>query len=481
MTGSAAAGRTRRWFRRFLGALPVVVLGGVAAVALATVVELDEPASGEPALGATRPSVPLLSVRRDLGPFADQVADRRLRRALDEVVATMPPDTCLTVEVGDLRYAHRGDDPQVPASAAKLLTAVAALTALGGDHRHVTTVTTPAPPAADGVVAGDLHLIGGGDPLLAVAEYAGRYRRPQLFSDLRALADAVVAAGVTRVDGAVVGDESRYDATRYHPAWPPRFATQDQTGPLSALSVNDGFVEWPPEGAAPVEPAPDPAALGAELLRVLLEERGVTVSGGARSGPAPTGAPELAQHRSPPLREIVGQMLSESDNTTAELLLKELGLQVAGAGTFDAGARAIGRVLTEAGLDLSGARVVDGSGLAGGNVVDCDLLVDLLDHQPTADAVRDGLAVAGEAGTLAERWVGTELAGQVRAKTGTLNQVTALAGHAVTDGDGEATFALVVNVPEPERIQLEDIAGQERLAQVLVSHPNRPDLAAFAP
>ena len=480
MTDSADAARAGGWLHRLLLVLPVLVLGALVAASLVMVERLGTDPAAEPAVGAPRPSVPLLSVRRDLAPLAEEAAERRLLTRLGAFVAGLPPDTCLTVDVGDVGFAHRADDPQVPASATKILTGVATLVALGGDFRYTTTVSTPTPPV-DGVVAGDLHLIGGGDPLLAQGEYAARYRRPQQFSDLRLLVEAVAAAGVVRVEGAVVGDESRYDTERYHPAWPPRFIAQDQTGPLSALIVNDGFVAWPTTGAGPVEPAPDPAAHAAEVFRVLLEERGITVVAGSRSGPAPAGAPVVAEHDSPPMRDVVAQMLSESDNATAELLLKELGLQVGGAGTFASGAAAVTRVLAEAGFDVEGTTVLDGSGLAAGNRLDCDLLMALLEHPPTADAIRGGLAVAGESGTLAERWQDSTLAGRVRAKTGTLNQVTALAGIAETEGAGEATFALVVNVPEPERIQLETVAAQQRLAELLVAHPDRPDLSAFAP
>ncbi|HEY1119193.1 MAG TPA: D-alanyl-D-alanine carboxypeptidase/D-alanyl-D-alanine-endopeptidase [Acidimicrobiales bacterium] len=479
MTERDDAARAEGWRHRLLVALPVLVLGALAAGSLATAVQLGPPPTREPVTARPRPAVPLLSVRRDLDPLAEEAAEHRLRTGLGEVLAGLPADTCLTVEAGDVRFSHRADDPQAPASSTKILTAVAALVALGGDHRYTTTVATATPPAA-GVVAGDLHLVGGGDPLLAQGEYAARYRRPQTFSDLRALAGAVAAAGVVRVEGAVVGDESRYDTVRYHPAWPSRFITQDQTGPLSALAVNDGFAEWPSQGAGPVEPAPDPAAHAADVFRLLLEERGITVAAGSRSGPAPVGASVVAEHRSPPLREVVAQMLAESDNATAELVLKELGLQVEGAGTFAAGAAAVAEVLAGAGFDMAGVALVDGSGLAPGNTLDCGLLMDLLEHPPTADAVREGLAVAGETGTLAERGVGTDLAGRVRAKTGTLNQVTALVGQADT-GAGEATFALVVNVVEPERIQLDALASQQRLAELLVAFPDRPDLSAFEP
>jgi D-alanyl-D-alanine carboxypeptidase/D-alanyl-D-alanine-endopeptidase (penicillin-binding protein 4) len=458
---------------------PVLVLGALLAGSLAAISDLTAPPTPQPLGALEPPSVPVLSLRRDLGALADQVAERRLRQGLDAFLATQPPDSCLAVHAGDVRVHHRSADPQVPASTLKLLTGVAALLQLGPDFTHVTRVSASAPPSA-GVVAGDLHLVGAGDPLLALGEYASRYRLPQPFSDLRRLADAVVAAGVTRVDGAIVGDDSRYDAVRYHPAWPPRFITQDQTGPLSALSVNDGFAAWPPKGDQPVEPAPDPAALGAEVLRALLAERGVAVAGGARSGPAPPDATLVAEHAGLPLADVVGQMLRESDNATAELLLKELGLQVRGAGTFDDGARAAAMVLAEAGFDLTGVRMVDGSGLAGSNAVDCGLLVELLEHPATQDAMRAGMPVAGETGTLAERFIGSPAAGRLRAKTGSLNQVSGLAGY-VDGGDGEITFAFLANVAEPARIGLDTITAQERLGTVLAAHPDRPDLTALEP
>lgn len=474
------AARAGGWRHRVLVALPVLVLGALAAGSTAIAAGLAPPPPAEASDGRTPLDVPLLSVRRGLATVADAVAHRRLVGGMEQILAGLPADTCLTVEAGDVRFAHRADDPQAPASSIKILTGVAALLALGEDHRFVTTVATAAPPAG-GVVAGDLHLIGGGDPLLAQAEYVARYPGPQQLSDLRALARSVAAAGVTRVEGAVVGDDSRYDAERYHPAWPSRFIAQDQTGPLSALMVNDGFVRWPARGLGPVEPAPDPAAHAAEVFRLLLEERGVVVAAGSRSGPAPAGAPVVAEHRSPPLTEVVGQMLAQSDNATAELLLKELGRRVGGTGSFAAGAAAATQVLTDAGFDMTGVSVVDGSGLAPGNALDCDLLMELLSHPATADTVRDGLAVAGDTGTLADRFIGSPAAGLVRAKTGTLNQVTALAGLATTAGAGESTFALVVNVPASERIGLEVVAAQQRLAELLVAHPDRPDLSGFAP
>lgn len=482
MRGGRSARRAlgfRQIGHRVLVVAPVLLLGALVAGSLAAVADLTAPPTPRALGELDPPAVPVLSLRRDLDPLADQVADRRLRTALDGFLAGQPADSCLAVVAPDLRYEHRVDDPQVPASTTKVLTGTAALLALGPEFRHVTRVVAAAAPAG-GVVAGDLHLVGSGDPLLALGEYAARYRQPQVFSDVRALADAIVAAGITRIDGAIVGDDRRYDAVRSHPAWPPRFVTQGQSGPLSALAVNDGFVEWPPQGDRPVVPAPDPPAHAAEVLRVLLAERGVPVAGGARSGPAPDGALVVAEHAGLPLLEVVGQLLRDSDNTTGELLLKELGLQVEGAGTFEAGSRAVGRVLAEAGLEVDALTVVDGSGLGSGNGLDCDLLVDALEHEATRGALQAGMPVAGETGTLAERWVDTPVAGRVRAKTGTLNQVTGLAGYVDAPG-GEITFAFVANVAGSARIGLETIAAQQRLAEVLAAHPDRPDLTSLEP
>ncbi len=475
---ASADGRLRRWGRRGLFWLPILILLAVIGATTAAAADLAPPPAGTPAVQGPRPKVPVLDLRRDLDPLADQAADRQLRAALDAYVATLPPDTCLVVHADGVDYRHRADDPQAPASVQKLLTAVAVLTALGPDHHLRTTVTGPAP--VDGVVAGDVFLVGGGDPLLAVPAYAAHFDdQPQPFTDLTVLADRVVAAGVRRVEGAVVGDDSRYDQQRYHPSWPPRFATQGQTGPLSALTVNDAFERWPAQGLRPVTPAADPARQAATVFAGLLAERGVDVAGGAASGTAPAELPELAALESPPLRVIVAEMLRESDNGTAELLLRELGLQVNGAGTFPAGTAAVRSVLTEAGYDLTGVDPVDGSGLSADDRVTCELVSELLARPPTAALLRDGLAVAGETGTLADRWDGSPLDGRVRAKTGTLNQVTALAGFVRTQVGDRARFALIVNVGD--RIEPETVEAQRQLVELLVDHPRRPDVSRFRP
>ena len=469
----------RALFRWTPAVLLLVVVVGATALAAG---DSAPPVLGGEAADATpvrRTDVPILSLRRTLEPLRTAAAEHALVEGLETFLGRQPADTCLHVEFDDLTFEHRTDDPQSPASVQKLLTAVAALSELGPDHRMVTEVLGTAP--VDGVVAGDLYLRGGGDPLLATGEYAAREPvQPQTFTDINRLADSVVAAGVRAATGAVVGDENRYDDVRYNPVWPARFLRQGQIGPLSALSVNDGFAYFAEDAPAVFGPAPDPAAYAAEVFARALRARGVLVLGVARSGGAPAELPVLADLESPPMREIVTQMLLGSDNNTAELLLKELGRQQAGAGTFAAGQTAMVAILEEEGFDVSGVAVADGSGLATEDAVTCGFVLEILEHEPTAEIIHDALPVAGRTGTLRRRFTTDDLAGRLRAKTGTLNQVTGLAGFVDTE-DGSAPFAMVANADPSGLITPEAIAAQEDLARVLVRHPALPDLDQLRP
>lgn len=457
----------------------------VSSFGVAAALEQDAaaPPAGDAAVQA-RTTTPVLSARRAPTLVAEPAARTRLVGALESWLAETPDAACLAVaEAGTTRFRHRADEPVVPASAQKMLTATAALLELGGEHRFRTPVLVVAEPV-DGVLAGDLHLVGGGDPILHSPEYAARFvRQPRTTTDLDELAAAIVEAGVARIEGEVVGDERRYDVERYVAGWPARYITQNQVGPMSALAVDDGFASYPTaaESGAPLVAAPDPAANAAEVLTRLLRARGVEVVGDGRSGPAPDEAIELASIESPPLLEIVDQLLVESDNDTGELLLKELGLQRSGEGSTGSGAAAVVAVLEDDGVDLGPTVVADGSGLSLDNRVTCDLLVELLDRPGTGPDVVDALAVAGERGTLADRFVGTELVGVLRAKTGSLNSVTSLAGVVEEAEEARLTFAYVANTAPDGVVAPEAILAQGSLAEILLAHPDRPDLELIGP
>ena len=470
----------RRWI------LPVflVLVAGFAAF---QAVESDRALAETPAVdGNTDPSLttPLLSVRRTPEFLRTPILEDNLAASLGEVAAAFPAQSCLAVSIdGEEVFGDNPTLPLVPASAQKLLTAYGVYELLGEDLTYETQVVTDA-VVTDGVLDGNLVLIGGGDPLLATATYTDRYeQQPHFRTDIDQLADAVVAAGITEINGSVIGDESRYDQERFVPEWPVRFtsAEQNQTGPLSALTVNDAFVSFDASNTAnSLSPAAgDPAAFAAAFFDDLLEARGVTIRQSAAAGEAPAGARAIASVTSDPVSVVTNQMLDVSDNHGAELLLKEIGLSSFGRGTTDDGALAIENLLREQGFSVAETDVVDGSGLASENRTTCRLLLEILNDSADTPLL-DGLAIAGQTGTLRERFVGTEAAGRVQAKTGRLNEVGALAGT-VTAGDGTTlTFSWIANTTD--LLPLEDmIEMQDAVVFSLLEYPQGPNLSALGP
>ena len=438
-----------------------------------------------PSVTLVAPITPVLSVRRVPDIVAAPVADRRLAARLTEFLGQSPGATCLVVDAdGHHVFAEQPTTPMTPASLLKLLTGAAAIDKLGADTRLRTQVRANA-PVAGGAVGGDLYLVGGGDPLLMTADYFAALKHPPAErSSLEALADAVVAAGVRSVNGNVIGDESRYDGVRYNPRWTPAIASEVSIGPMTALTVNGGLDEYPPSPdvhrPAP-HAAPDPAVMAADRFAALLRERGVAIGGGPARATTPSGSVEITHLDSSPVSALVQEMLRESDNTTAELLAKEMGVRSAASGTTDAGLAVVNQEVATRGLPTDGATVVDGSGLSTDNKVTCSVVQDLLDQSGPAGALAAGLPVAAQTGTLEKRFNSQAVAGRLRAKTGTLNQVTALAGFLSTAGESSVTFTYILNLQRPRRVTEDDIAMQDQLAAILDTYPEAPEIATLGP
>jgi serine-type D-Ala-D-Ala carboxypeptidase/endopeptidase (penicillin-binding protein 4) len=426
----------------------VAVLCAVAAVVCVTVGLRDN----RPALAsvtqasASHAATPLWSPRRTPALFVDEAAKARLSRQLVQLVA--PYAACAIVETpSNRRIASAGNDGGLaPASNQKLLTATTALEVLGPNRRLVTDAAATS-PVVNGTLSGDLFLIGGGDPLLVTPGYQQlRQRTPRYgntpVTPLADLANAIVAAGVHHISGAIVADDSRYDSLRYLPDWKPSYIRDGEIGPLGALTVDGGFID-------PRRPiaAPDPAALTAQRLQELLATAGVTVDGGARHGTAPTGARSVAHVSSPTVGTLVDEMLTASDNYTAELLTREIGFVGAHAGTTAAGIDTIMRTVRRLGVPTAGFALHDGSGLAPSDRVTCDALAHVLSlmRAKPFDDIDRGLPIAGRTGTLAERFVGDPLAGVLRAKTGEIEGAVGLSG--VLDDGQHLHFAFLANGP----------------------------------
>jgi D-alanyl-D-alanine carboxypeptidase/D-alanyl-D-alanine-endopeptidase (penicillin-binding protein 4) len=460
-------------------ALPAV-LALACAASTAWAVLLPGSTSDSATTSAVR--APVLSARRAPAFLARAVADTRLRAQLDAALAdprlgAARERSCLVVRHGARPVLGRREATAlIPASNMKLLTAIAVLERLGPDQRLVTEVRAGGAVSPEGVVAGPLWMVGGGDPLLGTADYAASFEnQPQVRTPVEALADAVVAAGVRVVQGPVVGDETRYDTQRYIPTWKPGYATDFESGPASALVVNDGFEQFRPRRVA----APEPDLHAAATLVALLQARGVTVAGGAAEGQAPETATVVARTESPPMRDVVGEMLRESDNLTAELLVKELGRRFAGAGTTAAGLGVVRQSLEAAGLPVADLVNVDGSGLDRSDRATCALLLAALDKTGPTGPVATGLPVAARDGTLAKRFQGNPAAGRLRAKTGSLDGVVGLAGYVdAIDGGTPLSFALMANDLPRDALGR---ALQEQVGAILAAYPEAPAPEALAP
>lgn len=467
--------------------LPIVLVV-VAAFAAWQAVETDNSlAEAQLATSGTSapPSrTPLLSIRRTPEFLREPILVRNLQQSLDELVETFPAQSCLVVHLdGEEIYADNPTLPLVPASAQKLLTAYGVYDLIGEDQTYETVVLADG-VITDGVLDGSLYLVGDGDPLLATSTYTDRYdQQPHFRTDIDTLADAVVSFGITEITGGVVGDETHFDDERYIPEWPERFTnvSQNQTGPLSALTINDGFVAFDPANTAPslATATTEPGLFAANFFDDLLEERGVTIRGSAGAGEAPLGASTIASITSDPISVVTNQMVDISDNMAAELLVKEIGVTASRLGTTDDGATAIENSLRAAGFAVAETNVTDGSGLASENRVNCRLLVQVLEAS-TDTPLLDGLAVAGESGTLTERMVGTEAEGRIRAKTGRLNEVGALAGTAEANDGSILTFAWVANTTDIYPVE-EMIATQDAVSLELVAYPQGPGVEALGP
>ncbi len=376
------------------------------------------------AVPATGRPLDAAAVRRALAPYA---GDPRFGRHLTFRVADLGS--------GVVAY-RRGADSVVPASTTKLLTAAAALEALGPESRFSTRV----------VVAGSrIVLVGGGDPYLAstTARAKDRYPARAVLTRLATrTAAALKARGIT--EAGLLFDDSLFTGPAVNPRWPANYRPDDVVPPITALWVDQGEGPDGRYGAAP-------SAAAAETFAAALRTQGITVLG-TRRGTAPVDAAEVAAVQSAPVREIVQQMLAVSDNNAAEVLARHVAVATGRPASFTGASTAIFEVLERLGMSTAGSTVYDGSGLSRDNRLTADLLLDVLTASaspgmPRLREVITGLPVAGFTGSLQSRFDtgAAEGRGRVRAKTGTLTGVHGLAGVAAGPDGSLMAFVLVAD------------------------------------
>lgn len=422
---------------------------------------------------------------------------------------------------GELLYDRNGAMRVLPASNIKIVVSACALDLLGEAAVFTTTVATAA-RIVDGVVEGDLCLVGGGDPSLRVEHLAE-------------LAEELKNQGVVRVAGDLVGDDTVFDGDRYGVNWSTGYLERWYAAPVGGLSLNRNIVRFrflpgapgapavfttDPEGPyleienlsvttedAPDEPSlyldrelwsprvtltgrirpdaeeyrdsvtvSDPADYALTYFTRALREAGIETTGGVRSGVAPEDAAALAEHVSAPLGDLVRRLNKYSDNHYAELIFRTLGARLRGEGSRSASESVVedwleGRVGTVSG-DVA---MADGSGLSRYDLVTVRVIAAILrfmEREHPGSAFRASLPIAGEDGTLSRRMRDTPAAGRVLAKTGYIGRVRALSGYVMTkEGEVGLVFSMIMN---NYRVSTSEINGlQDRVCNALVTWLDR--------
>lgn len=364
----------------------------------------------------------------------------RLRAVLARTLHHAGPGTgaeILDLTSGKVLFAVRPAVKRPPASVEKLYTTVAVLGKLGAAVRLQTRVLGVGHLGPGGTWLGDLYLVGGGDPTFGDGAF-NRNWEEGYGPTAAELVTQLAGRGIRRVTGAVIGDESLFDSRRGGPATGYAPDVPDFGGQLSALTYDHG------SSTASLSPA----AFAARQLARTMRARHIRAKAIPATRRAPADAVPLASVSSPPMAVLLKLMDVPSDDLFAELLAKQLGARFAGQGTISAGAGVISEVALIWGVHPV---IVDGSGLSRADRSSPAEVVALLKGawgSQTGDQLEAALPVVGVSGTVAHIATGTPAQGNCVAKTGTLNDVSNLAGFCRDREHHVLAFAFFLDGPE---------------------------------
>jgi D-alanyl-D-alanine carboxypeptidase/D-alanyl-D-alanine-endopeptidase (penicillin-binding protein 4) len=394
-----------------------------------------------------------------------------------------------------------GDRPLVPASNQKLLVTAAALLELGPDFTFTTEVYADG-PVEDGVLYGDLVLRGGGDPNLS-----GRFNGGNACHDVDAWVMAVQNAGIQRMAGAIVIDDSLFDDQFVHPSWPSNQRHRWYAAPIGAMSLNNNCVDITITPGSVREPASftsepnteyvavrnecttvpgrstdniiidrkgreiylggkigvrskgyiasvaidDPGLFTGAVFRDRLSQAGIWPVGVVRAAKPPdySRMNRLLAYQSKDLATTLKVTNAQSQNFYANTLLKLLGARRFGRGTFENGISAVRDILISRGLIDETVVIDDGCGLSHENRITTTELVEIMEGMHSSeyrDAYVRSLATPGDPeGTLKKRLNGERHSADIYAKTGYIKKVKALSGYILRDDGDVLIFAFIVN------------------------------------
>jgi serine-type D-Ala-D-Ala carboxypeptidase/endopeptidase (penicillin-binding protein 4) len=435
----------------------------------------------------------------------------------------------VSLNTGKVVFEQDADKYFMPASNMKNFTVATAMERLGPDYKFVTSVYAEAKPDANGIVRGNLRVVGSGDVSISTAFFGTSPSDPETYyKGIDRLVDVIAAAGVKRIEGDLIGDESHFKGSAIPGSWEYDDLQWYYGAEISALPINDNAVDLSVtpgniggpcvvnilptntiyqianscvttpaatkrtlsvnkqidrnmltiSGTIPVGDAfrnsitfSHPAELFISILKQRLEKRGIVVTGSTKTIKEAPVIPckdcreeVIAKLESPPFREIAAKTMKPSQNMYTETILWTLGEEerkraliaptAAAPDSSDLGLGVVRNFLTSIGVPADGIVQHDGSGLSRHDLITPGAVVTLYTYMakqsPNAQAWRDSLTIGGVDGTLANRFKGTAAAGNIRGKTGTIDQVSALSGYMSTAGGEPVVVSIVVNgVPEP--------------------------------
>jgi serine-type D-Ala-D-Ala carboxypeptidase/endopeptidase (penicillin-binding protein 4) len=421
----------------------------------------------------------------------------------------------ISLDTGKVVFEENAEKYFMPASNMKNFTVSTALEKLTPDFRFVTSVYAPAMPDASGTIRGDLIIYGRGDPSISTA-----FNDKDYFKGMDALAQKIVASGVKRIEGALIGDESYFSGDALPASWEWDDLQWYYGAEVSALTVNDNALDLVvrpgssigapanvqllpgaigvvlvnntrtvsagakrdigirrrlgtnvievygsmPLGDKPLTEyvsVPKPALFFVSMLRQLLEQKGVTITGQTRTidaefrrnAPLPVNLIEVTKLESPPLSLIAAKTMKPSQNLYTELILRALGESIGDKTkprwtSADRGIAVVDKFLQEIGVAAGSVLMYDGSGLSRHDLITPSAVVQVysyMNRSRYAPVWRDSLTIAGVDGTLANRFKGTRGENNLRGKTGTIDQVSSLSGYLRTAAGEQLAFSLVTN------------------------------------
>lgn len=423
-----------------------------------------------------------------------------LQAEIDRTIANVNPNLNVGVQIksmqhGDTLYSRNASLQYVPASILKIFTAEAALLYLGPQYKFNTNFVTDATSINHGVLQGNLYLIHSGDPSLT-------------YYDLVDLMNGLKSRGINQITGNVYIDTSAYDEEMFGPGWVSNDTRFCYAAPISASIINHNCMVMqvkpgkavgtpanivgdqhhyiagvqnevvtkakgsrscslhlgttedkgitlsgcmpkgrPTQGVSAV--VRNVVHYNKSLTRSLLQRYGIQLNGDILPGIAPEKYSVIAIHSSKPLRELITEMLKKSDNIIAGSLFKKMGeIYARQPGSWENGSEAVKQILKQKiGVDTWRMSVLDGSGLSRNNQVSPVQMMQVLDfayhNNSTNYDFISALPIAGVDGTLKHRM--QNIRAKVRAKTGTMNGVVALAGYATTKDKEPLAFVIIIN------------------------------------